>query len=98
MHAQGIAIPDQQRDANGRQHDRRQHQLPGQAGKKDHRQPRGQHQQRGAQVRLLQDQRHRQGQQAKGDDKIQLAQVAPSRRWNHQASISGMAIFSSSEG
>ena len=70
IHAQGIAIPNQQHDANGRQQDGGQHQLPGQAGKKDHRQPRGQHQQRGAQVRLLQNQRRRQGQQAKSDDKI----------------------------
>ena len=71
---------------------RRHDQLPGQAGEEDHRHAGRQHQQRGAQVGLLHDQPHRHHQQHPATMKSS-GRNCPSRFWNHQASISGIAIL-----
>ena len=68
--------PDHQENAGQPQQHRRRNQLPAQAGKKDHRQAGRQHQQRGAQVRLLHDQAHRHHQQQTGHQVVKRAQLA----------------------
>ena len=73
-------------------HQHRQDQLPRQAGEEDHVQAGRQHQDRGAQVGLLDDQAHRHASSSSATTKSS-ARSWPSRRWNHQASISGIAIF-----
>ena len=68
--------PDDQENADQPEQHRRRNQLPAQPGKKNHRQSRAQHQQRGAQIRLLHDQSDRHRQKPQRSDKIERAQLA----------------------
>jgi hypothetical protein len=74
--ADGVAHGHDGGDPDDADHRHRQDQPPGEAGKEEHEEARGRHQDRRPQVGLLGDEPHRQQQQADGDQEVAAADHA----------------------
>ena len=89
-------LPDERRDRR-RDRDEADDHLPRQPREVEHVEARCADQQRGAQIGLALDQIHGYRDQHRGEQEILPADTTPNF-WKYQASISGSAIFMSSEG